>query len=141
MTYVKPGSRGWTRGGDMVRDEAGFVTPLSLIAFLGTAMIGGLALDLSSVVAARTQLQVAADLAAGRKGPRIPRLGSDEFRLELPSPSRGCRRMGHRAVVRLRDLQADLLPRGAGGRWCRRRPIQQRLFERLLRAFEHARLG
>jgi len=48
----------------MVRDEAGFVTPLSLIAFLGTAMIGGLALDLSSVVAARTQLQVAADLAA-----------------------------------------------------------------------------
>lgn len=64
MTYVKPGPRGWAKGGDIVRDESGFVTPLSLIAFLGTATIGGLALDLSSVVAARTQLQVAADLAA-----------------------------------------------------------------------------
>src|SRR6056297_2707828 len=64
MTYVKPGSRGWTRGGDMVRDESGFVTPVSLIAFLGSAVIGGLALDYAGVVAARTQVQVAADLAA-----------------------------------------------------------------------------
>lgn len=46
------------------RSEDGWVTPLSLYAFVVTAVIGGLALDLSRVVAARTQLQVAADLAA-----------------------------------------------------------------------------
>jgi hypothetical protein len=52
------------RGLAALRNEAGYVTPLSLIAFLGTALIGGIALDHASVVAARTQLQVAADIAA-----------------------------------------------------------------------------
>jgi hypothetical protein len=44
--------------------EDGWVTPLSLYAFVVTAVIGGLGLDLSQIVAARTQLQVAADIAA-----------------------------------------------------------------------------
>lgn len=64
MTVTKLFARGWTRTRDVARDEAGYVTPVSLLAFLATAVIGGLAVDLSSVVAARTQLQVAADLAA-----------------------------------------------------------------------------
>ena len=46
------------------RSEDGWVTPLSLYAFVITAVIGGLGLDLSQLIAARTQLQVAADLAA-----------------------------------------------------------------------------
>jgi hypothetical protein len=46
------------------RSEEGWVTPLSLQAFVVMAVIGGLALDLSRLVAARTQLQVAADIAA-----------------------------------------------------------------------------
>lgn len=46
------------------RNEEGWVTPLSLSAFIVTAAIGGLGLDLSQVIAARTQLQVAADIAA-----------------------------------------------------------------------------
>jgi hypothetical protein len=44
--------------------EEGWVTPLSLYAFVITGIIGGLALDLSHLVAARTQLQAAADIAA-----------------------------------------------------------------------------
>ncbi len=46
------------------QSEDGWVTPLSLYAFVVTAIVGGLALDLSQVIAARTQLQVAADIAA-----------------------------------------------------------------------------
>jgi hypothetical protein len=46
------------------RSEEGWVTPLSLYAFVITAIIGGLGLDLSQLIAARTQLQVAADIAA-----------------------------------------------------------------------------
>ncbi len=64
MTVTKLFARGWTRTRDIAADESGYVTPVSLLAFLATAVIGGLAVDLSSVVAARTQLQVAADLAA-----------------------------------------------------------------------------
>jgi hypothetical protein len=48
----------------LAREEAGWVTPLSLYAFVITASIGGLGLDLSQLIAARTQLQVAADIAA-----------------------------------------------------------------------------
>lgn len=64
MTVTKTLSTLRSIGSHAVRDEAGYVTPVSLLAFLGTALIGGLALDHSSVVAARTQLQVAADIAA-----------------------------------------------------------------------------
>lgn len=59
LTYESMG-----RVSPFTRNEDGWVTPLSLYAFVITAAIGGLGLDLSQVIAARTQLQVAADIAA-----------------------------------------------------------------------------
>jgi hypothetical protein len=53
-----------SRSAAFARAEDGWVTPLSLYAFVITAAIGGLGLDLSQIIAARTQLQVAADIAA-----------------------------------------------------------------------------
>jgi len=64
MTYPRAETTKRSKSRGIIRDESGFVTPVSLIAFLGSAVIGGLALDYAGVVAARTQLQVAADLAA-----------------------------------------------------------------------------
>jgi len=46
------------------KDESGAVTVLGLFMFIIMAMVGATALDYSNLVAARTQLQVAADLAA-----------------------------------------------------------------------------
>ncbi|WP_375263250.1 TadE/TadG family type IV pilus assembly protein [Palleronia sp.] len=47
-----------------IASQEGSVTFMSLLFFVALGMIGGLALDFTSVIAARTQLQVAADVAA-----------------------------------------------------------------------------
>ncbi len=49
---------------DFLSDEAGSVTPFGLFFGLTTLMLGGLAIDMSNLVAVRTQAQVAADIAA-----------------------------------------------------------------------------
>lgn len=49
---------------DFTASQDGSVTALSLFFFVALGMIGGLALDYTNLVAARTQLQVAADVAA-----------------------------------------------------------------------------
>lgn len=50
--------------GKFIEDERGAITVTGLFFFLGAGMLGALALDVTSLFAARTHLQVAADQAA-----------------------------------------------------------------------------
>lgn len=47
-----------------LRREDGAITAFGLLIFAAIAVLGGLALDVSNAIAARTQLQIAADIAA-----------------------------------------------------------------------------
>ncbi|MES2968778.1 MAG: pilus assembly protein TadG-related protein [Pseudomonadota bacterium] len=49
---------------DVIRNEQGGITVLSLFFLITFIMLGGLAIDVTNVMTARTQLQVAADAAA-----------------------------------------------------------------------------
>lgn len=51
-------------GSDFAKDEGGAITALNLFFVMVMAIVAGIAIDMSSLIQARTQLQVAADTAA-----------------------------------------------------------------------------